>query len=518
MDGDDGLLRSIFGDDGGAGATANPDEPAVPVGGAPSNSNSTAALVAPGPPPETREVAVAVAAQPSSIASVANVQGVSLAGGSTDAAPAAEAPSVNTSNVARPFYENGAHIHRETLRLFKKGTMFDSDKLADKEGRDFSAANNFGVRKMGRNKIECSRAATSNSRKKDEGKMVLQREETSLVTNCKWGYTYSTRKELNGKVEILTVEPYHNHDCNANFAAVSVRRSGKAVGGALSSITQILAPYIVPGQKIPVNTVRWTIKPYLSQDVVLDSQMIDNIMRSVNSQISQGKYTLPPPIQTDAMRAFTSVDIESTNCKTVLTELIANTDAEQSWIVTRLMSRLAEQDEYFDFRLHYDANDLVDVVTWQTGHSRGCLQKYHSHIFLDARKNETMNNIRMRYVSIVGIDPNHSPFPGSETFAFEENTSLYGISCNFTIEMTPGVTADMIRFGFGDYFLDPEDVQKWFCNIVFSVDPYHFCAAKNPKCILAIDFGPRVWGRIGGLFRSAVYAKTESECLVSRCV
>ena len=149
---------------------------------------------------------MAVAAQPSSIASVANVQGVSLAGDSTNAAPAAAAPSVDTSNVARPFYENGAHIHHETLRLFKKGTMFDSDKLADKEGRDFSAANNFAVRKMGRNKIECSRAATSNSRKKDEGKMVLQREETSLVTNCKWGYTYSTRKELNGKVEILTVE------------------------------------------------------------------------------------------------------------------------------------------------------------------------------------------------------------------------------------------------------------------------------------------------------------------------
>ncbi|KAL9183646.1 hypothetical protein ACHAXT_004502 [Thalassiosira profunda] len=317
--GDDGLLRSIFGDDRGAGATANPGEPA------PSNSNSTADL-APGPPPETRGVAVAVAAQPSSIASIANVQGVSLAGDSTDAAAAAAAPSVDTSNVARPFYENGAHIHRETLRLFKKGTMFDSDKHADKEGRDFAAANNFGVRKMGRNKIACSRAATSTSRKKDDGELVLIKTETSLVTNCKWGYTYSKRKELDGKVEILTVEPYHNHDCNANFAAVSARRSGKAVAGAISSITNILAPFLVGGKKIEANKVRWTIKPYLSDDVVLDSKMIDNIMRSVHTQISLGNYTLPPPIQTDAMRAFTTVDIKSENCKTVLSELIANTD------------------------------------------------------------------------------------------------------------------------------------------------------------------------------------------------
>lgn len=517
MDGEDDIMRAILGPDGGSGASADPGE----TGPFPSNSTADLAL---GPPPaEAREaavVAVAAAAQPISNAPIANEQSTaSLAGAASIVAPAS---SVGTSHVARPFYENGAHIHNETLRILAVGKLFDSEQDAIQAGRDLGAVNKFSVRKMGKNKVECSRAATGNSRKKDAGKVVPRKAETSLVSNCPWGYSWhddswSKRKELKGKVQIVKVEPYHNHDCNANTAAVSARRSGKAVSAALSSITQVLAPQILSGRKIPVNLVRWTIKPYLSPDVVLDTKSVSNIMRAVNAQITKGNYTLPTPIQTDAMRAFTTVDIKSENCKTVLTELIANTDRDTSWIVARLMQRLAEQDEYFDFRIHYDANDLVDVVTWQTGHSRGCLQKYYSHIFLDARKNETMNNIRMRNISIVAIDPNHSPFPGSETFAFEEDTSLYGISCNFTIDMTPGVTAEMFQFGFGD-FLDPKDVQKWFCNIIFLVDPYHFCSTKNPKSILALDFGPGVWIKIGGLFRSAVYAKTESECLVRRCM
>ena len=74
-------------------------------------------------------------------------------------------------------------------------------------------------------------------------------------------------------------------------------------------------------------------------------------------------------------------------------ELITNSDGNTTWIVTRLMHRLAEQDEYFDYRMHFDDQGQCDLVNWQVGHSRGLLQTYHSHLFADARKSENMNTI-----------------------------------------------------------------------------------------------------------------------------
>ena len=80
--------------------------------------------------------------------------------------------------------------------------------------------------------------------------------------------------------------------------------------------------------------------------------------------------------------------------------------------------------------------------------------------------------------------------------------------------MTPGIKAEDVCFGFGDYFLNQEDVQEYFPNIIFLPDTFHFCSSKKDKCILLIDFGKN-WNIIQNDFCAAVYAKTENECLVS---
>ena len=82
--------------------------------------------------------------------------------------------------------------------------------------------------------------------------------------------------------------------------------------------------------------------------------------------------------------------------------------------------------------------------------------------------------------------------------------------------MTPAIKPEDVKLGFGDYFLDPKDVKRWFLNIsTYMVDIYHFCSAKNKTSVLGKDFGPANWTVLQGNLRSAVYASTEEVCLVS---
>ena len=413
-------------------------------------------------------------------------------------------------------YENGAHIIKRMRVEFPTGKAFDSKEDFEQAVRTFADTEQFTVRKEGRNAIVCSRAANTSSRKKREGKLTLQKKDTQLSCNCPYGIWWSQKGCVKPTVKVGRIYPYHNHDCNLNSAAASKRKSGLQAASTIQQVTQVLAPYIRSQRPLPCNLIRWTIKPYIASNVVLDSKTIGNIMRSVRVEMDKGNYNIPMPINSDAMSAFTSHDITSSNCAKVLKDLIANSDGESTWIVTRLMMRLAEQDEYFDFKIHYDDNDEADVVTWQIGICRGCFQKYYKHIFLDVRKNENMNTIRMRYMSIIIVDANRQFVPASESFVFEETHELYGIACGFTLEMTPGVTADMVEFGVGDYFLEPKVVKTWFPNITFTVDPFHFCSPKNKHSVLGADFGPQVWGIVKAHFVNATNAATETECLV-RC-
>ena len=71
-----------------------------------------------------------------------------------------------------------------------------------------------------------------------------------------------------------------------------------------------------------------------------------------------------------------------------------------------------------------------------------------------------------------------------------------------------------VLFGWGDLFLSPEIVKKWFPNITWQVDSYHFCSRGNKSNVLRKDFGPSNWAIQKDSMIAAVYAKTERECLV----
>jgi hypothetical protein len=180
-----------------------------------------------------------------------------------------------------------------------------------------------------------------------------------------------------------------------------------------------------------------------------------------------------------------------------------------------LMQRLKANDPYFDYRLHFDENDLVDCVTWQVGACRAALMKFGDKIFLDTRNNENMNCLNMGYMSFVVIDGNKRMLPASESFVFGETNELYDVVVNFTLEMTPAFSRYSVVLGFGDMFISPAVAKKWFPNITWLVDTYHFCSSKKKDNVLVKSFGPRYWTTISGDMRAAVYAKTEKECLVS---
>ena len=198
----------------------------------------------------------------------------------------------------------------------------------------------------------------------------------------------------------------HNHPCDVSTAVVSKKKSGKAVACAISQLTDILAPWLVNNKKIQCNVIRRTIRPYCATDVTLTDQNIRSILRGVARQMSTGNYKAPQPIiGRNELQSFTSIDISSKNCGQVLDDLLsnANTNGDNSWIVTRLMQRLKANDPYFDYRLHFDENDLVDCVTWQVGACRAALMKFGDKIFLDTRNNENMNCLNMGYMSFVVI-------------------------------------------------------------------------------------------------------------------
>ena len=112
------------------------------------------------------------------------------------------------------------------------------------------------------------------------------------------------------------------------------------------------------------------------------------------------------------------------------------------------------------------------------------------------------------------IDANHQFIPTSGSFAFREPKDQYKLVCRYTLDMTPGIKAENVHSGFGDYFLTQEDVQKYFPNIKFLLDTCHFCLPSNDKFILSINFGCN-WNIIQNDFHGAAYTKTEIECLVS---
>ena len=417
--------------------------------------------------------------------------------------------STNDSNIST--------IAAKTMNTFVLGSVWDSADYLISTAQDFAKTYLFKARKDGRNQIVCSRASNPNSKRKSSGQLILKKAECAISCGCPWMLKFSNKKALLPKVTLTEVHGEHNHECTISGAVSAFKLSGMVVKESISLVTQLLAPLIASKKPLPCNLIRWTIKPHISKGLVLDSTAIYSIMRGVRAQILMGNFIAPPPIiDVDVMQAFTTVDITSENCSQVLADFISNSNGDNSWSISHLMDRLKEADpDYFDFRLHFDAHDQVDCVTWQVGPCRGALEKYGSKIFLDTRKNENMNSANMQYLSIIIIDDNHQIIPGSESFVFQETVDLYGCACMFTIEMSPGFSAADVEFGRGDLFLSPKNVRQWFPNITWQVDSYHFCSPTNKHNVLRKDLGQSLWNILKDSMIAAVYAKTEMECIVS---
>lgn len=410
-----------------------------------------------------------------------------------------------------------AEIERATKLKFKKGDQYENESDLYEELFTFANHYNFTVANRGKGECRCGKAANSWSKKKKNRDHVLQIKDSSQVTECQWQVRFH-KSQKDNIFRITTVVGTHNHPCDIPTAVVSRKKGGKAVSAAITRLTNILGPFLAKNTKMPCNLIRRTIEPYVSPGVTLSDVNIRSILTGVKRQMDSGKYKPPEPvIGIDDLRAFTSVDITSTSCRQVLDDLLSNasTNGDNSWIVTRLMNRLKANDPYFDFRIHTDENDHVDCVTWQVGASRAALMKYGDKVFLDTRNNENMNCINMQYMSFVVIDGNKRMLPASESFVFSESDELYDVVVNYTLEMTPRFSRDSVVLGFGDMFISAESAKRWFPNITWLVDTYHFCSSKKKDNVLVKSFGPRVWQIVATDMRAAVYAKTEEECLVS---
>lgn len=298
----------------------------------------------------------------------------------------------------------------------------------------------------------------------------------------------------------------------------ATKKSGKSISTAIDQVTEILGPWLRGNKKIDCNTVRRTIEPYVQNGVVLSDVAIRSILKGVTDRMAKGDYKVPKPIISQEMlRAYMSIDYSSKNCGKILEDILknANTNGENSWIVLRLMDRLKAEDPYFDYRVHTDQNDHIDCVTWQIGVSRAALSRYGDKVFLDTRNNENMNCIGMQYMSFIVIDGNKQMIPASESFVFTESEELYDTVVNFTIQMSPNFSPESTLLGFGDMFISPEVARKWFPNIIWLCDTYHFCSKKKKDNVLAKSFGPKYWAIVADEMIAAVYAKTEEKCLVS---
>jgi hypothetical protein len=112
---------------------------------------------------------------------------------------------------------------------------YDSEDIIVKEVRDFVTKHCFHASKRERCKMRCSMAANSHSKKKAAGEIVLQKTETSLVTDCPWFIKWSPGKTT----EITGVNTQHNHPLN--ICVMSKKKARKAVQSAISQVTEILA-------------------------------------------------------------------------------------------------------------------------------------------------------------------------------------------------------------------------------------------------------------------------------------
>ena len=198
----------------------------------------------------------------------------------------------------------------------------------------------------------------------------------------------------------------------------------------------------------------------------------------------------------------------------ILDDIVQNPSNDTSWVVTRLMRKLKSNDpDNHSFRYKCDKNDMVEGLMWQNSYGRASLPLHGSKGFFDMRLSEGMNTLRYVYVAWVVIDGNNRFIPASEGILLRESDDLYKFAMLATIDMTPGFTAEDIRFGWADDRLCPIKVKTYLPNLILYLDTYHFIVGEKGVCILSKDFG-NAWSLVKDHFHGAVYADTEEQCMV----
>lgn len=413
-------------------------------------------------------------------------------------------------------------------KLFKEA--FPVGKWYNSAGELFEAVSkwasqyHFTVRKDGARIIKCSRAENTHSKKKAAKAKTVQIKQYSLACSCPFYLRFSLKQVDKGRVCITEVNGYHNHTLDLRSAELSQRLAGRNIEGVLPIIAPHFLPHLKDGSdSLNITVARNIITYYLGESECTEYQDIISIVKAVAKYINEGKCKMPERVLTgNILRQFHSVeyaDEASEKCNAILERMKSNSSGDMSWSVLTLLEDLKTSDpDEFDYRHHRDSAGNIDAFTWQTGVHRAAFHLYGDCIFLDARKNERMNELGMKYMTVLVIDANNQFWPISHTFVFREDHCLYEFACKATVEMTPGRTLESVKLGYGDMFFEPDRVKEWFPNILMMIDAYHLIYAENNKSILAVDFGGTVWPMLRDHFVRALEADTEEKFMVSALI
>jgi hypothetical protein len=466
--------------------------------------------------------------------------------GETSDSPAPPAPAANTSsdkdgnspassnnNLARvpttgvtcpPQQEVPSRDNEQVAALFHAAFPVDKDydsrRALYTDVVDFGNKNFFSVRNEGRRSIKCSRASNSNSRKKDAKEKTVSTKEFAVASDCPVEVRFTLRKIDNGRVKISFCNGLHNHPLDVPNASISQRLAGRDIESVLPLIAPQFAPHLKDGGKLNISLARNIIKAHLHANVDISAQSILTIVKAVQKYIKSEKFGGLPAIDSKGMLSqfstYVASDDATEQCHEILENVMTNSSGETSWKVLQLLEALKVNDPHeFDFRIHKDLAGNIDAFTWQTGVNRGAFRLFGDAIFLDARKKETMNELGMKYMTLVVIDANNKFWPISHSFVFEEDHTLYEFACKSTLEMTPGRTKESVLLGYGDMFFEPDRVKGWFPNIRMMIDSYHLIYAKSGQSILAKEFGPAMWSALRPHFVKALEADTKADFIVS---
>ena len=206
----------------------------------------------------------------------------------------------------------------------------------------------------------------------------------------------------------LHVCPFHssiNNQVTQAHAKIALTKSGKIAKHVVAQPVEILGPQISANQKSRCGDVCKALRPYLPNGYVVSSQAVQKILRAIIREVKKLEYRLPVKLNHFHQLFVFDQDIvvsSNVNCAATLNQLLATKYFDTTWIVQKFMTALKADDPFFDYRIHFDDNNEVDCVVWQTGKSRGALEKYsdgdHADMRVDNFAQLSMVDLKLKMV------------------------------------------------------------------------------------------------------------------------